>query len=41
MLKNGELKRIFVPKRDEVRGEWRELHSEELRVMNCLMFCTA
>jgi hypothetical protein len=24
------LKRIFVPKRDEVTGEWRKLHSEEL-----------
>jgi hypothetical protein len=24
------LRRIFGPKRDEVVGEWRELHSEEL-----------
>ena len=24
------LRRIFGPKRDEVRGEWRKLHSEEL-----------
>jgi hypothetical protein len=24
------LRRIFVPKRDEVRGEWRRLHNEEL-----------
>ena len=22
--------RIFVPKRDEVAGEWRKLHNEEL-----------
>ena len=22
--------RIFEPKRDEVRGEWRKLHNEEL-----------
>jgi len=22
--------RIFGPKRDEVRGEWRKLHNEEL-----------
>jgi hypothetical protein len=27
---NGELRRIFGPKRDEVTGEWRELHSGEL-----------
>jgi hypothetical protein len=25
------LKRIFGPKRDEVAGEWRKLHNEELR----------
>jgi hypothetical protein len=24
------LRRIFGPKRDEVKGEWRKLHSEEL-----------
>ena len=24
------LRRIFVPKRDEVTGEWRELHNELL-----------
>jgi hypothetical protein len=24
------LRRIFVPKRDEVTGEWRKLHNEEL-----------
>jgi hypothetical protein len=24
------LRRIFGPKRDEVRGEWRRLHNEEL-----------
>jgi hypothetical protein len=27
---NRVLRRIFVPKRDEVTGEWRKLHSEEL-----------
>jgi hypothetical protein len=27
---NGVLRRIFEPKRDEVTGEWRELHNEEL-----------
>jgi hypothetical protein len=25
------LRRIFVPKRDEVTGGWRKLHNEELR----------
>jgi hypothetical protein len=27
----GVLRRIFGPKRDEVTGEWRNLHNEELR----------
>jgi hypothetical protein len=27
---NRVLRRIFGPKRDEVRGEWRKLHHEEL-----------
>jgi hypothetical protein len=27
------LKRIFGPKRDELTGEWRKLHSEELRIL--------
>jgi hypothetical protein len=27
---NRMLRRIFVPKRDEVTGEWRKLHNEEL-----------
>jgi hypothetical protein len=26
-----DLRRIFGPKRDEVTGEWRKLHNEELR----------
>jgi hypothetical protein len=25
------LRRIFGPKRDEVAGEWRKLHNEEIR----------
>jgi hypothetical protein len=25
------LRRIFGPKRDEVKGDWRKLHNEELR----------
>jgi hypothetical protein len=27
------LSRIFGPKRDEVTGEWRKLHNEELNVL--------
>jgi hypothetical protein len=27
---NRVLRRIFGPKRDEVTGEWRNLHNEEL-----------
>jgi hypothetical protein len=27
---NRVLRRIFGPKRDEVTGDWRELHNEEL-----------
>jgi hypothetical protein len=30
VLKNKVLRRIFGPKRDEVRGEWRRLHNQEL-----------
>jgi len=30
MSENGLLRRIFGSRRDEVTGEWRELHNEEL-----------
>jgi hypothetical protein len=30
MFENRILRRIFGPKRDEVKGEWRKLHNEEL-----------
>jgi hypothetical protein len=30
VFENTVLRRIFAPKRDEVTGEWRKLHSEEL-----------
>ena len=30
MFENMVLRRIFVPRRDEVTGEWRRLHNEEL-----------
>jgi hypothetical protein len=29
-FENGMLRRIFGPKRDEVTGDWRKLHNEEL-----------
>ena len=30
VFENRVLRRIFVPKRDRVTGEWRKLHNEEL-----------
>ena len=29
------LRRIFGPRRDEVTGEWRKLHNEELNYLYC------
>jgi hypothetical protein len=34
-LENRVLRRIFVPMRDEVRGEWRKLYNEELNDLYC------
>jgi hypothetical protein len=31
VFENRVLRKIFGPKRDEVSGEWRKLHNEELR----------
>jgi hypothetical protein len=31
VFENTVLRRIFGPKRDELTGEWRKLHNEELR----------
>jgi len=31
VFENRVLRRIFGPKRDEVTGEWRKLHNEELK----------
>jgi hypothetical protein len=31
VFENRVLRRIFGRKRDEVTGEWRKLHNEELR----------
>jgi hypothetical protein len=35
------LRRIFGPKRDEIKGDWGKLHNEELNDLYCLMICTA
>ena len=35
MFENRLLRRIFVPKRDEVRGEWRKVPYEELNDLYC------
>jgi len=35
MFENRVLKRIFGSKRDEVTGEWRKLHNEELNDLYC------
>jgi len=36
VFENRVLGRVFGPKRDEVTGEWRKLHNEELRYLNSL-----
>jgi hypothetical protein len=33
VFENRVLRRLFGPKRDEVTGEWRKLHNEELHVV--------
>jgi len=35
VFKNRVLRRVFGPKRDEVTGEWRKLHNEELIGLYC------
>jgi uncharacterized membrane protein len=37
IFENRVLGRIFGPKRDEVTGEWRKLHNEELRNLFSLL----
>jgi len=34
-FENRVLRIIFVPKREEVKGEWRKLHNEELNYLYC------
>jgi hypothetical protein len=33
VFENRVLRRIFGPKRDEVTGEWRKLHNDELHIL--------
>jgi hypothetical protein len=35
VFENRVLRKIFGPKRDEVRGEWRKAHNEELNDLYC------
>ena len=35
VFENNVLRKIFGPKRDEVTGEWRKLHNEELYDLYC------
>jgi len=36
VFENMVLRRIFGPRKDEVTGEWRTLHNEELNDLNSL-----
>jgi hypothetical protein len=35
VFENRVLRRVFGPNRDEVTGEWRKLHNEELNDLYC------
>jgi len=35
VFENRVLRRVFGPKRDELTGEWRKLHNEELNDVYC------
>jgi len=35
VFENKVLRRIFGPRRDEVTGDWRRLHNEEINVLYC------
>jgi hypothetical protein len=37
VFENRMLRRIFGPKRDEVTGDWRKLHNEELHNLYSLL----
>ena len=36
VYENRVLRRVFGPKRDEIKGEWRKLHNEELSYLYSL-----
>jgi hypothetical protein len=36
VFENRVLRRVFGPKRDEVTGDWRKLHNEELNELYSL-----
>ena len=36
VFENMVLRRIFGPRRDEVTGEWRRLHNEELNIVRVI-----
>jgi len=41
VFENRVLRRVFGPKRDEVTGEWRKLHNEDLSDLYSLpLFCS-
>ena len=35
VFENMVLRRVFGPRRDEITGEWRKLHNEELNDLYC------
>jgi hypothetical protein len=35
VFENRVLRRIFGPRRDQVTGDWRKLHNEELHNLYC------
>jgi hypothetical protein len=41
VFENRVLGRVFGPKRDEVTGEWRKLHNEEINELYCVMSYTS
>jgi hypothetical protein len=34
VFENKVLRRIFGSKRDEITGEWKKLHNDELHILN-------
>ena len=39
LFENRVLRRVFGPKRDEVTGEWRKPHNEELNDVLLTQYC--